>query len=175
MQVIVALVVTPEGLPLACKKSSGNTKGKTTLRGGGEGPCPLRCGPADLDHGPLHAHRGGADGTARGCSPAQYLVGILANAGRHSAVSYERAGEQLRQVELEIEQLLAKAEAADAAPLQHGQTIQDELTRRQARKAALARARTAMEARARPAHRTRPRPHKLRQQTVELVFGVIKA
>lgn len=73
---------------------------------------------------------------------------ILANASRHSAVSYERAGEQLRQVELEIEQLLAKAEAADSAPLQDGLTIQAELTRRHLRKAALARARAEMEARA---------------------------
>jgi transposase len=73
---------------------------------------------------------------------------ILANASRHSAVSYERAGAQLRQVELEIEQLLAKAEAADATPLQDGLTIKDELTRRHVRKAALARARAEMEARA---------------------------
>lgn len=73
---------------------------------------------------------------------------ILANASRHSAVSYERAGEQLRQVELEIEQLIAKAEATDSTPLQDGLTIKDELARRHARKAALARARAEMEARA---------------------------
>jgi transposase len=73
---------------------------------------------------------------------------ILASASRHSAVSYERAGEQLRQVELEIEQLLAKADAADSTPLQDGLTINDELTRRHTRKAALARARAEMEARA---------------------------
>lgn len=73
---------------------------------------------------------------------------ILAHASRHSAVSYERAGEQLRQVELEIAQLLAKAEAADSTPLQDGLTIKDELARRQVRKAALARARAEMEARA---------------------------
>ena len=73
---------------------------------------------------------------------------ILANASRHSAVSYERAGEQLRQVELEIEQLLAKADCADSTPLQDGLTIEGELARRHARKAALARARAEMEARA---------------------------
>ena len=73
---------------------------------------------------------------------------ILADASRHSAVSYERAGEQLRQVELEIEQLLAKADAADSTPLQDGLTIEGELARRHARKAALARARAEMEARA---------------------------
>ena len=73
---------------------------------------------------------------------------ILACASRHSAVSYERAGEQLRQVELEIEELLAKAETADSTPLQDGLTIKDELARRHTRKAALARARAEMEARA---------------------------
>ena len=73
---------------------------------------------------------------------------ILANASRHSAVSYARAGEQLRQVELEIEQLLAKAEDADSTPLQDGLTIKGELARRHVRKAALARARAEMEARA---------------------------
>lgn len=73
---------------------------------------------------------------------------ILANASRHSAVSYERCGEQLRQVELEIEQLLAKAEEADSTPLQDGLTIEGELARRHTRKAALAKARAEMEARA---------------------------
>jgi transposase len=73
---------------------------------------------------------------------------ILANASRHSAVSYERAGQQLQQVELEIEQLLAKAEAADSVPLQDGLTIEGELVRRQERKARLVRARAEIEARA---------------------------
>jgi hypothetical protein len=73
---------------------------------------------------------------------------ILASASRHSAVSYARAGEQLRQVELEIQQLLAKAEAADSTPLQDGLTTKDELSLRHLRKAALARARAEMEARA---------------------------
>lgn len=86
---------------------------------------------------------------------------ILANASRHSAVSYERSGKQLRQVELEIEQLLAKAEAADSTPLQDGLTIEGELARRQERKAALAKARAEMEARAyakAQAERTRKHP-----------------
>jgi transposase len=73
---------------------------------------------------------------------------ILASASRHAAVSYERAGQQLQQVELEIEQLLAKAEAADTTPLQDGLTIEGELARRHQRKARLAQARAEMEARA---------------------------
>ncbi len=45
---------------------------------------------------------------------------IAANASKHAAVSYARAGEQIAQLELEVEQLLAKAEQADATPLQDG-------------------------------------------------------
>jgi transposase len=73
---------------------------------------------------------------------------VLANASKHSAVSYERAGEMIAQLELEVRQLLAKAEQADATPLQDGLTIPDEITRRQERKAALAQARAEIEARA---------------------------
>lgn len=73
---------------------------------------------------------------------------VLASASKHSAVSYERAGEMIAQLELEVQQLLAKAEQADATPLQAGLTIPDEITRRQERKAALAQARAEIEARA---------------------------
>ena len=73
---------------------------------------------------------------------------VLANASKHRAVSYERAGEMIEQLELEVQHLLAKAEQADATPLQDGLTIPDEITRRQERKAALAQARAEIEARA---------------------------
>jgi len=73
---------------------------------------------------------------------------VLAHASKHSAVSYQRAGEMIAQLELEVAQLLAKADQADATPLQDGLTIPEEITRRQARKAALAQARAAIEARA---------------------------
>jgi len=73
---------------------------------------------------------------------------VLANASKHSAVSYERAGEMITQLELEVQQLLAKAEQADATPLQDGLTIPAEITRRQERRAALAQARAEIEARA---------------------------
>jgi hypothetical protein len=132
---------------------------------------------------------------------------VLANANRHSAVSYGRAGEQLRQVELEIEQLLAKAEADDAQPLQDGLSLEGELARRHERKARLPQARAEIEARAfaraqqerarkapdqpgppappasatftermahRPATAAGRTRYKLRQQTVEPVFGIIK-
>jgi transposase len=73
---------------------------------------------------------------------------VLANASKHSAVSYERGGQMIAQLALEVEQLIAKAEQADRTPLQDGLTIPQEITRRQERKAALARARTEIEARA---------------------------
>ncbi|MEK7751426.1 MAG: transposase [Acidobacteriota bacterium] len=73
---------------------------------------------------------------------------IAANASKHAAVSYVRAGEQLAQLELEVAQLLAKAEQADATPLQDGLTIPAEIARRQERKAAIAQARAQIEARA---------------------------
>ena len=71
---------------------------------------------------------------------------VLANASKHSAVSYQRAGEMIEQLELEVRQLLAKAEAVDASPLQDGLSIPQEITRRQERKAALAQARAEIEA-----------------------------
>jgi hypothetical protein len=73
---------------------------------------------------------------------------VLANASKHSAVSYERAGQTIEQLELEVQQLLAKAEDADATPLEDGLTIPEEIVRRQERQAQLAQARAAIEARA---------------------------
>lgn len=73
---------------------------------------------------------------------------VLANASKHSAVSYGRAGEQMQQLDLEIAELLKKAEEADSTPLEDGLSIPEEVQRRQERKAMLARARAEMEARA---------------------------
>jgi transposase len=73
---------------------------------------------------------------------------VLANASKHSAVSYERAGEMIEQLELEVKQLVGKAEQADSTPLQDGLSIPEEITRRQERKAALEKARAEIEARA---------------------------
>jgi transposase len=74
---------------------------------------------------------------------------VLANASKHSAVSYAHAGETLRQLDLEVAELLKKAEDADSTPLEDGLSIPEEVQRRQERKAMLAKARTEMEARAR--------------------------
>ena len=73
---------------------------------------------------------------------------VLANASKHSAVSYERAGQMIAQLELEVQQLVAKAETADTTPLEDGLTIPDEIVRRRERQAQLAKARAEIEARA---------------------------
>lgn len=73
---------------------------------------------------------------------------ILANASKHAAVSHGHAEKTLRTLDLEIAELLAKAEQADATPLQDGLSIPAEVQRRQERKAQLQRAKTEMEARA---------------------------
>jgi hypothetical protein len=74
---------------------------------------------------------------------------VLANASKHAAVSYGHAGEKMRELDLEIAELIQKAEAADATPLDDGLSIPEELQRRVQRKAKLAAARAEMEVRAR--------------------------
>jgi transposase len=74
---------------------------------------------------------------------------VLANASKHSAVSYQRAGEQIELLRQEVAQLLAKAEQADTAPLQDGLTIPAEIARRRDRLAKLQAARGVIEDRAR--------------------------
>jgi transposase len=73
---------------------------------------------------------------------------VLANASKHTAVSYQHAGERMRELDLEIGELLAKAEEADSKPLEDGLSIPQEVQRRHERKALLAKARAEMEARA---------------------------
>jgi len=74
---------------------------------------------------------------------------VAANASKHAAVSYERAGEQIAQLELEVKQLVAKAEAADSTPLADGLSVPEEIARRQERQAKLEEARRVIEQRAR--------------------------
>ena len=77
---------------------------------------------------------------------------VMAHASKHSAVSYEHAGKTIEQLDLEVKELMAKAEQADSTPLQDGLSIPEEITRRQERKAALAKARAEIEARAQARH-----------------------
>jgi len=72
---------------------------------------------------------------------------IKANASKHSAVSYKRAGDMIEQLELEIEELTRKAEEIDSAPLDDGLTLPDEIKRRKDRKESLKEARKVVEER----------------------------
>src|SRR4051794_9936955 len=73
---------------------------------------------------------------------------IHANASRHSALSYEHAGQIEAQLKAEVAELLAQAEAADQADVPDGLSIPEELSRREERLAKLAEARAKIEARA---------------------------
>src|ERR1700712_2074010 len=77
---------------------------------------------------------------------------IHANASRHSALSYEHAGRIEAQLQAEVADLMAKAEAADQADVPDGMSIPEELARREKRLAAIANARATIEARAAERH-----------------------
>jgi transposase len=71
-----------------------------------------------------------------------------ANASRHSALSYGHAEKLEAQLQVEVAELLARAEAADAEPLPEGLNLPEELARREARLQAIGEAKAEIEARA---------------------------
>jgi transposase len=73
---------------------------------------------------------------------------IAANASKHAAVSYQRAGELITQLELEVQELLTRAKQADTQEVKETLDLPAELTRREQRLAALKQARQVIEARA---------------------------
>ena len=73
---------------------------------------------------------------------------IHANASRHSALSYGYAQKIEAQLQAEVKELLARAEAADQEPLPEGLSIPEELSRREERLAAIRQAKEQIEARA---------------------------
>jgi transposase len=73
---------------------------------------------------------------------------IHANASKHSALSYEHTGKIEAQLQAEVAELMAKAEAADQADVPDGLSIPDELARREERLQRIATARAKIEARA---------------------------
>jgi transposase len=77
---------------------------------------------------------------------------IHASASRHSALSFERASQIEAQLQAEVADLMAKAEAADQADVPDGMSIPAELARREQRLAAIARAKATIEARAAERH-----------------------
>jgi transposase len=70
---------------------------------------------------------------------------IHANASRHSALSYGHAQKIQAQLQAEVKELLARAEAADQEPLPEGLNIPDELSRREERLAAIRQAKVQIE------------------------------
>ena len=73
---------------------------------------------------------------------------VHANASRHSALSYGHAHKIEAQLEAEVKDMLARAEAADQEPLPEGLSIPAELARREQRLAAIRQAKAQIEARA---------------------------
>lgn len=88
---------------------------------------------------------------------------IQANASKHAAVSYARAGEMVQQLELEVQDLLERAETADPRESQETLDIPAELARRDKRVAAMKQARAVIEARARELAKGRQSEYEARQ------------
>ena len=73
---------------------------------------------------------------------------IHANASRHSALSYAHAEKIEAQLNAEVQELMALAEAADTNAIPEGVHLPDEIKRREDRLAAIAQAKATIEARA---------------------------
>ncbi len=73
---------------------------------------------------------------------------VKANASRHSALSYARANQIEAQLQAEVKELMALAEAADQADVPDGMSVPEELARRETRLERIAEAKAAIEARA---------------------------
>lgn len=73
---------------------------------------------------------------------------VQANASKYRNVRYDRAGELVEQLETEVQELLLKAERKDREGEPDGQSLPEELSRREELKAKLEEARARIEARA---------------------------
>ena len=73
---------------------------------------------------------------------------VHANASRHSALSYAHAEKIEAQLKLEVQELMALANAADPSSVPDGVKLPDEIERREDRLAAIAEAKAKIEARA---------------------------
>lgn len=92
---------------------------------------------------------------------------ILANASKHSAVSHGHALQQMKLLEEQIGELLAKAEAADSTPLADGLTVPGEIARRRERIEKLRAATAVIEARAKERQRAERAAFEARQSALE--------
>jgi len=87
VQVVIALIVTPDGFPLAYEVLPGNTADSHDLAGiFAQDRNSVRQGPADLGDGSRHSHRCGAGGDAAGRS-----AGLLS--GRNAEGTAVETGE----------------------------------------------------------------------------------
>jgi len=77
---------------------------------------------------------------------------VKANASKHSALSWGHANRLERQLKAEVEELMRLAEEADAENIPDGMSLPEELSRREDRLAAIARAKAKIEARAAERH-----------------------
>src|ERR1039457_1874136 len=84
---------------------------------------------------------------------------IQANASKHAAVSYQRAGELICQLQLEVQELVTRAEQADTREAKETLAIPAQPARRATRLAALKQARQVIEARARELAAGHPAEH----------------
>jgi transposase len=93
---------------------------------------------------------------------------IHANASRHSALSYERAGKLEAQLKAEVADLMARAEAADKWDVADGMSIPDELALREERLRKIAEARAKIEARAKERHARESAEHEAKMAAREV-------
>ena len=70
---------------------------------------------------------------------------VTANASKYKNVSYDRAGKLDRQLEMDIAELMKRAEAADAADDDEGQRLPEEIARRETLRAKMIEARKRLE------------------------------
>ena len=101
-----------------------------------------------------------------------------ASASKHRSVTYERAGELVDQLKLEIAELMEHVEAADGGEDDDLQALPEEIARREALRDRLDAARRRLKAQAKAkklASKEGRALYRLRQQTVEPVFGIIRA
>jgi transposase len=73
---------------------------------------------------------------------------LRANASKHQNVTYQRAGELIEQLELEVQELMQRAEQADYRDREEGQRLPEEIARRERLKTKLEQARQRLEQRA---------------------------
>lgn len=88
---------------------------------------------------------------------------LPANASKHAAVSYQRAREMIQQLELEVKELMDRAQQAEAQENKEPLDIPAELTRRENRKAALQQARQVIEERAKAMQAERQAEYEAKQ------------